>query len=45
VVGGKMPGCALRASGKVSCWGNSDFVGNGGRATLDTAVTVAGVAL
>ena len=45
VAGGDLFACALRTNGKVSCWGDSSFVGTGDRATTSTPAIVPGVAL
>jgi hypothetical protein len=45
VGGGDLFACARRTSGKVSCWGDSNFVGSGDRATTSTPAIVPNVTL
>jgi hypothetical protein len=45
IAGGPRFACALRTTGKVACWGDRNFVGNGDRASTSTPAIVPGVAL
>ena len=45
LVGGSSHACVRKASGQVTCWGNSDLVGHGGRADSNTPSIVTGVAM